>query len=406
MAQAAWAYFESPGGAFESADGVREAVKGGGFTTPAALGDQLAATIAAYRTGLVDRAAFDSRIARILRFLDDASLSGVGLPGRFYDIRTGRLMDPSAQGANQGADPGWSSIEIGRLLVWLRILAQEQPRLAVLIGQIVARWNLCQAIDADGRPLGAVRAGGQLVGTVETGTGYGEYALQGFRAWGVAAPVRATPEPRSSMAIEGLAMPLPDGARAEPMMTAPYALLGMEFGWVGVDGAPMTMARRVADLALEAQRRRFARSRTLTARSDFVRSADPYVVVESVMSGGYPWTIEDGGGHPHADLALVSTRAAFGYWALRPLDGYGGRLVRAVTRSPRPGGMTEGRYEKGGAEETTQTAATNAFVLEALLYRQAGPIYPVTVRTARGAAASAPAGGPACPAPTAAARHP
>jgi hypothetical protein len=244
MAQAAWAYFESPGGAFESADGVREAVKGGGFTTPAALGDQLAATIAAYRTGLVDRAAFDSRIARILRFLDDASLSGVGLPGRFYDIRTGRLMDPSAQGANQGADPGWSSIEIGRLLVWLRILAQEQPRLAVLIGQIVARWNLCQAIDADGRPLGAVRAGGQLVGTVETGTGYGEYALQGFRAWGVAAPVRATPEPRSSMAIEGLAMPLPDGARAEPMMTAPYALLGMEFGWVGVDGAPMTMARR------------------------------------------------------------------------------------------------------------------------------------------------------------------
>jgi hypothetical protein len=403
IARAAWSYFEPAGGAFESPDGVREAVNGGGFTTPAAVGDQLAATIAAYRTGLVGRGAFDSRIARILRFLDGANLSGVGLPGRFYDIRTGRLADP----ASPGADPGWSSIQIGRLLVWLRILADEEPRLAVLIGQIVARWNLCQAIDAEGRPLGAVRVGKQLVGTVETGTGYGDYALQGFRAWGVAAPVRAPPESHSSIPIEGLAIPLPDGASAEPMMTAPYALLGMEFGWVGLDGAPMTVQRRFAELTLEAQRRRFARTRTLTARSDFVRSADPYVVFDSVMSGGHPWSTDDGAGHVHEDLALVSTRAAFGYWALRPLDGYGGRLVKAVIHSPRPGGLAEGRYERGGAEEPTQTAATNAFVLEALLYRQAGPLYHAPVRLADGAGPPASAGGPACPAPaSAAARHP
>jgi hypothetical protein len=402
-ARTAWSYFEAANGAFESADGVREAVAGGGFTTPTAIGDQIAATVGAYRMGVIDRAAYESRIARILRFLDNANLSGAGLPGRFYDIRTARLTDPAAP----GVDPGWSSIQIGRLLVWLDILAHAEPRLATLIGQIVSRWNLCQAFDADGRPLGSIRVGGKLVGTVETGTGYGDYALQGFRAWGVAAPQRAAPEPDASIEIEHLTIPLPDGVPAEPLMTAPFALIGMELGWEGRDGEPMDSARRFSDLTLEAQRRRFARTRTLTARSDFLRSADPYAVIDTVMSGGHPWSTTDGADHVHVDLALVSTRAAFGYWALRPLDGYGRRLVKAVTASPRPGGLVEGVYERGLVEEATQTADTNAFVLEALLYRQSGALYPVANRSARWAGPKALTGGPACPAPTApAARHP
>ncbi len=396
-ARTAWSYFESATGAFESPDGVREAVNGGGFTTPSTIGDQIAATMAAYRTGLIDRAAYDSRVARILRFLDAANLSGAGLLGRFYDIRTGRLTDPSAP----GADPGWSSIQIGRLLLWLRILTRAEPRLAPLVGQIVSRWNLCQAFDADGLPLGAIRAGGKLVGTVETGTGYGDYALQGFRAWSVAAPVKTPPEPDSSIRIEDLTIPLPDGAPAEPLMTAPFALIGMELDWVGLDGKPMAGSRHFAELTLDAQRRRFARTRTLTARSDFLRSADPYAVFDAVMSGGFAWSTADGAGRVHSDLALVSTRAAFGYWALRPLDGYGRRLVKAVTGSPRPGGLPEGVYEKGGAEEPTQTAATNAFVLEALLYRQAGPIYSVLRRTIPEAEPKPPLTGPACPPPAA-----
>jgi hypothetical protein len=403
VARTAWSYFEAAGGAFESPDGVREAVTGGGFTTPTAIGDQIAATVAAYRMGVIDRGIYEARIARILRFLDVANLSGPGMPGRFYDIRTGRLTDPAAQ----GADPGWSSIQIGRLLAWLGMLAHAEPHLAPLIGQIIYRWNLCQAFDADGRPLGAIRAGGKLVGTVETGTGYGDYALQGFRAWGVAAPQRAAPEPDSSIEIEHLSIPLPDGAPAEPLMTAPFALIGMEFGWVGLDGEPMTGARHFADLTLEAQRRRFARTRTLTARSDFLRSADPYAVIDTVMSGGHPWSTTDGADHVHADLALVSTRAAFGYWALRPLDGYGRRLVKAVTASQGPGGLAEGVYERGLTMEATRTADTNAFVLEALLYRQSGTLYPVASRSARWSGPRATAGGPACPAPSeSAARHP
>jgi hypothetical protein len=373
-ARDAWSYFE-PG------DAIRPAVAGSSFTTPSALGDQLAATIAAFRMGLIDRRAFDSRIARLLRFLDVAPLSGGVLPGRYYDLQTGRLTTPPTL----DADPGWSASQIGRLLVWLRILAEEQPPLATLIGQIVARWSLCRALGPAGRPLTAFPAGGKLYESEELGGGYGLYALQGFAAWGVRIPPEPAWNDEASIRVEGLTVPLPIGGKAEPLMTAPLALLGVEFGWVGPAGAPLEASRRWADLALEAQRRRFRRARILTARSDYLRSSDPYLVYGTVMSAGYPWTTTDGGGAPHPELALLSTRAAYGDWALRPLDPHAQRLLKAVDPLRAPGGFAEGRYEHGGKEEPTRTAATNAFVLETLLYRRAGPLYPGAARARSGA---------------------
>ena len=45
----------------------------------------------------------------------------------------------------------------------------------------------------------------------------------------------------------------------------------------------------------------------------------------------------------------------------------------------RDGGWIEGRYESGSGDETTRSAATNAFILESILYRQAGTLHPVVV---------------------------
>jgi len=393
-ARDAWSYFD-PG------DGVRPSVAGGTFTSPATLGDQLAATIAAFRMGVIDQHAFDSRIARILRFLDTAPLSGGVLPGRYYDVASGRLTNPPTL----DADPGWSAAQIGRLLVWLRILAEEQPRLASLIAQIVGRWNLCRALSPEGRPLSAFAAGGRLYESPEGG-GYGDYALQGFAAWGVRIAPETPWNDEFSLTIEGLVFPLPYRAKAEPLMTAPFALLGMEFNWVGAGGAPLTVNRRWADLVLEAQRRRFVRAKILTARNDFLRGSDPYLVYDTVMSAGYPWSTTDGGVGVHADLALVSTRAAYGYWALRPGDSYAARLLKSADAARKPGGLNEGHYEAGGKDEPTQTAATNAFVLETLLYRQAGPLYPGAARAKRGPGLMDFNGAQGCEAHAPAAKHP
>ncbi len=126
-ARTAWAYF-TPAVPAEDA-------RGAGFVTPASLGDDIAATYAARRLGLIDRAGFDRRIARLLAFLRDAPLSSGVLPGRYMNVQTGELVDPPAR----AADPGWSGVEVGRLLVWLRLLAAGEPRHAAAVTAIVAR---------------------------------------------------------------------------------------------------------------------------------------------------------------------------------------------------------------------------------------------------------------------------
>jgi hypothetical protein len=394
-AKAAWSYFETT-----DVEGVSEAIAGAGFTTPTALGDEIAALISAWRMGLIARSTFDSRIILVLRFLESAQLSGGVLPGRYYDIHSGQLLNPPAK----DGDPGWSSVDLGRLLIWLRILAEEQPKRAAMVDEIVSRWRLCAAIDDHGRPLLAFPADGRLITAIDAGTGYRDYAVQGLRAWGVQTRP-ASPDPLDfTIKLEGLNMPLPLGGQAEPLMSPPLALIGMEFGWKTPDGAPMTEDRRLFDLAFDAQNRRFERTRTLTARGDYRRRSAPYAVVDSVMAAGYPWSTTDASGAPRADLALLSTRAAFGLHVLHPNSGYGRRLIRAVDGLRGSGGWIEGRYERGAEGEDTKTAATNAFVLEALLYEQAGPLFPTgngadrpasTSHRARisGCAATAPVGG-------------
>ena len=76
-AKAAWSYFRS---ARSGATGVVEAVAGSGFTTPSAIGDQIAAAIAADRLHVIDRREFDDNVSSALTFLSSMPLSNGFMP--------------------------------------------------------------------------------------------------------------------------------------------------------------------------------------------------------------------------------------------------------------------------------------------------------------------------------------
>lgn len=363
-ARTAWSYF--------AAGAPAEAASGAGFVTPESLGDDIGATLAARRIRLIGKPEFDLRIRRLMAFLARAPLSGDILPGRFYDIASGHLVDPP-RGA---ADPGWSAVEIGQLLIWLRVLAVSEPQQASAVDAVIARWDLCRAVTGDGQllegePTSTV-PGSALVVRPDTGSGYSAYAALGWRAWGV--PARGAVPAGNDFTVDvgGVDVPLPLGPQVEPLLTAPAALTAIVFGWSSPDGTALEAEREQGAALVEAQRRRDAGG-VATARSSYRRTRAPYVVIDSILSGGFPWsTIGDNSVRP--DLALVSVQAAFGLRALTDKDGYGDRLVALIDRLQRPGGWAEGIYESGGTEPL-QTAATNAFVLEAVLFRQAGPWY-------------------------------
>lgn len=364
-AKAAWSYFRS---ARSGATGVVEAVAGSGFTTPSAIGDQIAAAIAADRLHVIDRREFDDNVSSALTFLSSMPLSNGEMPARYYSTRDGGLIDPP----RPGVDPGWSSIEAGRLLIWLRVLVDRYPQYEPFVARALSRWQTCRAVDEAGHLRAALPSGQGLENAPEQQGGAALYASQGFGAWGesVAAPSPTSGEDRITIESEDFAL-----ADRSPLESAPYALLGIEFGWKAPGGQDLAPARAMEERLWRVQTRRWQRTGLVTARGDFRRTSAPFAVTDAVLSGGYPWSTTGEDGKAHPELALVSTRTGFMLAALHD-GGQAKALTSTLSTLYDPAsGWYEGRYEASGAYEWTRSSATNAAVLESILYRNVGKLF-------------------------------
>jgi hypothetical protein len=216
--------------------------------------------------------------------------------------------------------------------------------------------------------------------------GYEQVAAAGFAAWGFdARRIWGTPEYET---VNIFGQPVRFDARdarasgvQTPVLTMPHVLMGMEFGWrypgrgLAHQDAQVDF-RKMADEVYRAQETRYAQASIFTARTDYQIQEAPYLVYDAVYAAGYPWNTVGPDGKEYEKLALVSTRAAFGMWALWPSD-YTDRLMEVVQYLHNPDrGWYEGRLERSGAMQETITLSTNAGVLEALLFKVKGRLYP------------------------------
>ncbi len=341
--------------------------------TMANAGDAIAATLAAHELKIIDTHEFDLRLSRLLGFLATMDLSQGKLPNKVYNAVSGKMVSFE----NRQDDIGWSAGDIGRALLWLRIAGRRHPRFQEYADKVVLRWTFCDALDACGTLRGMARANGQVHTYQEGRFGYEQLAGAGYAAWGLDAKGATSPSP-SSLSYANLdAVRLPYDARdprtsgaQAPVLTSPFVLSGIEYGWQAADGS--SALRDAARAVYAVQEARWRRERQLTARTDFQLREAPYVVLDSVFASGYAWNTIGTDGKEHERLAMVSVRAAFGMWALWPTD-YTAALsegVRWLYDADR--GWFEGRYEQGGAPNTTITLATNAQVLEALWFKASG----------------------------------
>jgi hypothetical protein len=371
-AKAAWQYFKT---ARSPETGLVETSAGSGFTTPATLGDQLIAAIAARRLGVINRREYDASVSGVLGFMGRMELSQGLVPGVSSSGRIGRLVRlPST-----AADPGWSAVELGRLLVALRWLVEDNPTYKPFVANNLARWNVCPVV----REGNLQRSyGGEPAD--DTGTGWYDYAAQGFRYWGVAVPSRELPSGSSSIELYGVSFPIDEQASgAEPLLTLPLALLALESGWRSPEGGRLAQEEQLFAKLIEAQSRRTLATGLLTARSTFRRSSSPYVVVNAVLQGGYAWSTAEGTGRSYPELALTSTATAFAGDAVTASAGMARARASVRTLFDPDRGWFEGRYELSGAHETTRTSLTNAVVLETLLRLNSGiPLSPQVIPAA------------------------
>ncbi|RMI24941.1 MAG: DUF3131 domain-containing protein [Calditrichaeota bacterium] len=374
-AKIAWKYFENN---FNPQTGLVNSVDRYPSTTMWHIGDYLAALTAAYEFELIDADEFDERLSLVLDFLNRMDLFYGRLPNKAYNTMNGVMVDYN----NQPGEVGWSAIDLGRLLIWLRIIRDRYPLYSEYVDKAVLRWNFCDVIDRCGKLYGGIKGPAGIELFQEGRLGYEEYAALGFQAWGFDTRQASMIRPYHRVRIYGIDIlhdardPREEGTYA-PIVTLPYVLAGMEFHWKPINprNRPEVSLKTLADRVYRVQERRYRVEKIFTARTDHQLGEPPFFVFDAVYAAGYPWNTISDGGDFYPEAALVSTRAAFGMWVLWNTE-YTDKLITLLSYLYDPDrGWYEGRYEVSGGHEESITCTTNALVLEALLYKQTGRLF-------------------------------
>lgn len=380
VAKTAWSYFVAN---YQPTTGLVNAVNKYPSTTMWDSGSYLAALTAARELGIIDKAEFDRRFLQFMATLNKLSLFQNQVPNKVYNTITGQKVNY----LNKPGEIGFSAIDIGRMLLWLKIIKERYPEHANSIDNVVLGWDFTHVVDDCGTLHGAYIDGNKQTQYVQEGRlGYEEYAAAGYQLWGFSTCKAARPEPYALADIYCVLVPYDS---RDPRLTSQhnyvvsesYVLHGLELGWDDSsdrEDHPNNYShpwmKNFADRVYQAQENRYMITGIMTARSEHQLDKSPYFVYDTVYSDGFNWnTITDKGQYV-PNVAAVSLKAALGMWALWNSP-YTDRLMDAIENaSEQDKGFYEGLYENGDGPIKEFTANNNGIMLEALLFKKEGKL--------------------------------
>lgn len=380
-AKVAWHYFEL---FTREETGLANSVGNYPSTTLWDTASYVSGLVAAYELCLIEKSEFDKRVFRLLTTLKGLNLFRGEMPNKVYHTKTGEKVDYT----NKPGEIGFSALDIGRLLVWLRILKNRYGYLGNTIDSIILKWDFTHIIDSEGLMHGAAvdKETGETIYAQEGRLGYEEYAAKGFALWGFRPLLAHRAEPFLTASIFGVQVPY-DGRdprifhSQNYVVTESYLLDGLELGFdmphddttedrVFSDGWRAEFADRI----YKVQEARYRRTGFLTARSEHNVKGPPYFTYDTIFSDGYPWNTVTPRGDYSPDHAAVSAKAAMGLWSLWETD-YTDQLFDAIVELYDPEkGMYEGLYERGQGKIEIFTANNNGIILASLLHKVQGKI--------------------------------
>jgi hypothetical protein len=360
-ARIAWQFIERKS---EPATGLAWAHNTFQYITVWDMGSLLAGVHAAHELGIISDATFHARVAKLLDTFSTMGMVENSGFNRTYDAVTGRMVD--RKNAFTSIGTGWSPVDIGRLLVALRILARDEPQYAAKAQSIVNRLDMSRLVRS-----GVIRGSdrdrnGNLYTYREGELGYEQYGAAGFALWGVRANEALDPN-WNSAPVDVYGVRVYNDTRGNARITSePYVMLGMETGFYHPD------LRKQAERVLAAQEARFTRDGILTMVSEDALPDPPhYFYYYSVYHDGRIFPVEGPlSGQYVTGPRWVSSKAAFGYRAIMPTD-----YTRRVFDAVQPAGVSGAGWGAGVYESNLQPTGepslnTNAMILESALYFQ------------------------------------
>ncbi|MEX2571463.1 MAG: DUF3131 domain-containing protein, partial [Gemmatimonadota bacterium] len=360
-AETAWRYVEAQ---YQPETGLVNSVIDYPFGTVWDLASTIAAYYAAHELQLLDTEEYHHRTALALETIGDLPLFGGAAFNKNYEVR--RAVPAGRNDREMAEGYGWSAIDIGRLLVWLRIISLQFPQHTAAAESIVDRLDL-QALVQDGYLWGEdLDSAGVRRRYQEGRLGYEQYAAAGFALWGWT-PEHALDMSRHTelMDIHGVGVPT-DTRPGGHLTSEPFVLLGLEVGW----WSPQWRDSALRVLAV--QRARYERTGQITmVTEDAIPLPPHYFYYYTVRYEGENFAVAALGEPAALDgPRWISAKAAHGWHALSPSE-YTWRAVEAVLPAGDPEvGWGSGVYESGDEPTAGQNINTAAVILASALYQR------------------------------------
>ena len=371
-ANTAWQYFENN---YQENTGLVNSVDGYESTTMWDTASYIMGLISAEKLNVITDDVFTIRMEKVLQTLARLPLVDNRLPNKAYNTVTLEMVDYSNKPTPSGI--GWSAIDIGRILVPLNIIVWQYPQFNKQVNNVLNAWHVGDMIK-DGylygsRPLTS-SDGFELV--QEGRIGYEEYAAKSMSLMGrdVFNAMKYI-DYLEFKAISGVEVPtdLRDPAKYHAhnyVVSESYILDSLEFG---ADSVSKVFAHRV----YQAQESRYNETGIVTAVSEDNLDQAPYFVYNTVFSDGKEWNAITDTGEDASEFKSLSTKAAFGWYALYKTDYTDLLIDEAQGLFSEDKGWYSGRYEANGEINKAITANTNGIVLESLAYIENGSLLSV-----------------------------
>jgi uncharacterized protein DUF3131 len=381
-ARSAWAYM---GRNYHPSTGLVGATDQYQFVTIWDVGSTLGAYVAARELGFITPEDYRERVSRVLRTLESARLHDGAAFNRLYAAGSGQMVGRDHRPTTRGQ--GWSATDLGRLLLWLKIVATHDREHDAIARRIVAR------LDVDRIVAGGYLRGEELTPRgrrrlfQEGRIGYEQYAAAGFALWGIRAE-GALDLYANSTPLTVLGQPVLGDRRGDDLLTSePLVMLGLELGWPSADW------ERLARAVLAAQEERHRRTGLVTIVSeDAVPRPPAYFYYYLLHHNGQDFVVVT----PTHDLVpwnlrWVSAKAAFAWHALFP-SAYTWLALQTVKGAESPNvGWSAGVYERSRIRVQANNLNTAAVILESAAYFTRG--CPLIITSAACPAAAGGSGG-------------
>ncbi len=361
LAQKAWTYFQS--NRLKETGLVSSAAKFPA-TTMWDVASQLAGMTAARELDLLPPTEFDQWMAQTLASLAKLPLYKGELPNKAYNART---LQPVNYGQlDKYQEIGFSAIDLGRLALWLDIVAHRYPQHAAAAKAVTARWQLSR-LESQGNLMGTHIEKDQEQWVQEGRLGYEQYAAYGLTKIGVVAKNALNPTVHEQLVdVNGVKISADTRTTYHNYVTSePYVLDGLETGF-------KALSAESAGRLLQAQTRRTLTTGEFTAWSEDNIDQKPYFLYNNVFVDGQPWKVISPQGKDYHQLRVSSTKTAVS-WHMLFRNPYTEKNYKALSWLADPAqGVFGGVYEETQQINRALSLNTNGQILQAVLYSKIG----------------------------------